>query len=212
MRLCCSWARHLIPLFSNVAAQWPADKTVVTLGRLQALTFKSACKAWFKKSALGNWSWKQSDMYKYTKCEAFVSMNSTTFEPNSRSSVKPIARTTIRANYKNCKKCIAALPALNNWRLCIISELKSACAIHINVITIKQNNNLGALCFFSGGFAFVYEAQDMSSGKDYALKVRHKWTHWGHSPCCLIHVEPLSVCACSFFHSFTHLYKAWDGK
>lgn len=29
-----------------------------------------------------------------------------------------------------------------------------------------------SLFFFSGGFAFVYEAQDMSSGKDYALKVR----------------------------------------
>lgn len=26
--------------------------------------------------------------------------------------------------------------------------------------------------FVSGGFAFVYEAQDMSGGKDYALKVR----------------------------------------
>ena len=70
----------------------------------------------------------------------------------------------------------------------------------------KQNNNLGALCFFSGGFAFVYEAQDMSSGKDYALKVRHRWTHWGHSTCCLIHVEPLSLCACSFFLSFIHSF------
>lgn len=33
-----------------------------------------------------------------------------------------------------------------------------------------------SLSLFSGGFAFVYEAQDMSSGKDYALKVRWKYT------------------------------------
>jgi len=28
------------------------------------------------------------------------------------------------------------------------------------------------ICLFIGGFAFVYEAQDLGSGKDYALKVR----------------------------------------
>lgn len=33
------------------------------------------------------------------------------------------------------------------------------------------NDMLVALSFLSGGFAFVYEAQDMSGGKDYALKV-----------------------------------------
>lgn len=32
------------------------------------------------------------------------------------------------------------------------------------VITLTDN-------FFSGGFAFVYEAQDLGSGREYALKV-----------------------------------------
>ncbi len=32
-------------------------------------------------------------------------------------------------------------------------------------------NTAVSLSFSSGGFAFVYEAQDMSGGKDYALKV-----------------------------------------
>lgn len=49
-------------------------------------------------------------------------------------------------------------------------------------LVIKQSNFMdprGAFIIKSsyslpltGGFAFVYEAQDMSSGKDYALKVR----------------------------------------
>lgn len=34
------------------------------------------------------------------------------------------------------------------------------------------------LVFFLGGFAFVYEAQDMSGGKDYALKVRQMQWFW----------------------------------
>lgn len=32
------------------------------------------------------------------------------------------------------------------------------------------------MCFLVGGFAFVYEAQDLGSGKDYALKV--KWIYF----------------------------------
>lgn len=45
--------------------------------------------------------------------------------------------------------------------------------------------------FFPGGFAFVYEAQDMSSGKDYALKVRHRCTHWGNTTFLCLHAELL---------------------
>ena len=43
--------------------------------------------------------------------------------------------------------------------------------LRVHVILI-----LNDILFFSlsGGFAFVYEAQDMSSGKDYALKVRKR--------------------------------------
>jgi len=43
-----------------------------------------------------------------------------------------------------------------------------ACTVHVRVIT----SCLPSVSVSSGGFAFVYEAQDVSGGKDYALKVR----------------------------------------
>lgn len=39
---------------------------------------------------------------------------------------------------------------------------------------LKIKTDLKSLCL-AGGFAFVYEAQDLGSGKEYALKV--KWIY-----------------------------------
>ena len=38
-------------------------------------------------------------------------------------------------------------------------------------IHLKQTKIVNLLCYFSGGFAFVFVAQDNTSGKEYALKV-----------------------------------------
>lgn len=54
-------------------------------------------------------------------------------------------------------------------------------------VDVNNANDMLSL-FFSGGFAFVYEAQDMSSGKDYALKVTKSWisTCYSHS---ILHIK-----------------------
>lgn len=47
------------------------------------------------------------------------------------------------------------------------SSVRQQGMIYLNV-EIK----IDLMCFLVGGFAFVYEAQDLGSGKDYALKVK----------------------------------------
>lgn len=76
-------------------------------------------------------------------------------------------------------------------------KLDEYCALHLKnkehvapkfwgfLLSLYSLFNLNGLLaasplLFSGGFAFVYEAQDMSSGKDYALKVRFRCSLWEH--------------------------------
>ena len=62
------------------------------------------------------------------------------------------------------------------------SRVARSICVNVNNVNYTRLSRL-----FSGGFAFVYEAQDMSSGKDYALKVRSRCTHtankWSMNEC-----------------------------
>lgn len=60
------------------------------------------------------------------------------------------------------------------------SYIKKKIYIHVLIIALLDNKEIylniesktDLMCFLVGGFAFVYEAQDLGSGKDYALKVK----------------------------------------
>ena len=56
-------------------------------------------------------------------------------------------------------------------KCCLLQFLFGALRVKSINIRLKQTDIVNVLCYFSGGFAFVFVAQDNTSGKEYALKV-----------------------------------------